>query len=154
MTAVSSFTPVHVERTGRLRVALPLRQAFTFFSPEGERRWAAGWEPRYLHPAGTPSDAAGTVFTTDHNDEDTVWLVLRYSLDEGVAEYARLTPGSRVGTVTVTAAEQGGATEVTVTYRLTSLSPAGNDVLNAITPDAYAAMLREWEALIAKIPRP
>ena len=146
------FTPAHIERTGTLRVACALRQALTFFSPEGERLWAKGWEPRYLHPAGTPSDAAGTVFTTDHNHEDTVWLVLRYSPGEGVAEYARLTPGSRVGTVTVTAVEQGGATEVQVTYRLTSLSPAGNDVLDAMTPEAYAAMLREWESLIATVP--
>ena len=150
MDAESSFVPVHVERTGTLRVALPLREAFGFFSPEGERRWVAGWAPRYLHPPGTPSDAAGTVFTTDHNHEDTVWLVLRYSPVEAVAEYARLTPGSRVGTVTVTAVAQGDATEVQVTYRLTSLSPKGNEALDAMTPEAYAAMLREWESLIAR----
>jgi hypothetical protein len=142
--------PVHVERTGVFRVARPLDQAFPLFSPEGERRWVAGWDPRYLHPRGVPSDAAGTVFQTNHNGEETHWLVLRYSAAEGYAEYVRVTPASRIGVVTVRATRDGdAATEVEVTYRMTSLSDAGTRVLAAMTDASYAAMLREWEALIA-----
>lgn len=152
------FTPVHVERTGTLHVNQPLARAFPLFSPEGERRWVAGWEPRYLHPRDVPSDAPGTVFHTNHNNERTDWLVLRYSVREGVAEYVRITPGSRMGVVTVRAFERSDldagfsrvTTEVEVTYRLTSLSAAGTRTLEAITGDAYAAMLREWETLIAR----
>ncbi len=128
------FTPLHVERTGAFRVNQPLAQAFALFSPEGERRWVAGWDPRYLHPRGVPSDAAGTVFQTHHNNEETEWLVLRYSAADGIAEYVRITPGSRMGLVTVRAAERDGATDVEVTYRLTSLSAAGTRTLEALTP--------------------
>ncbi len=148
--AHDDFTPVHVERTGTLHVNLPPAQAFPLFSPEGERRWVAGWDPRYLHPRGVPSHAPGTVFQTHHSDEQTDWLVLRYSPDEGIAEYVRMTPGSRIGVVTVRAAERGSATEVEVTYRLTSLSVAGTRTLEAMTDESYAAMLREWETLIAR----
>ena len=81
--------------------------------------------PRYLHPRDVPSDAAGTVFRTIHNGEETEWLVLRYSPADGVAEYVRITPGSRMGLVTVRATERGGGTDVEVTYRMTSLSDAG-----------------------------
>ena len=142
------FVPVHVERTGAFRVKRPLGQAFPLFSPEGERRWVKGWAPRYLHPRDVPSDAAGTVFQTHHNNEETQWLVLRYSPDDGVAEYVRITPGSRVGVVTVRATERDGVTEVEVTYRLTSLSQAGTRTLEAMTEASYAEMLREWEKLI------
>jgi hypothetical protein len=143
------FIPVHVERTGVFRVARPLDQAFPLFSPEGERRWVVGWEPRYLHPRDVPSAAPGTVFQTNHQGEETQWLVLRYSPSEGHAEYVRVTPASRIGVVTVRATERGGATEVEVTYRMTSLSPDGTRVLAAMTDESYAAMLREWEARIA-----
>jgi len=142
------FMPVHVERTGTFRVNRPLAQAFPLFSPEGERRWVEGWFPRYLHPRGVASDAAGTVFQTHHNNEETQWLVLRYSPADGVAEYVRITPGSRMGVVTVRATERDGATDVEVTYALTSLSAAGTRTLDAMTEESYAAMLREWQTLI------
>jgi hypothetical protein len=145
------FRPVHVERTGALRVHRPLAQAFPLFSPEGERRWVNGWVPQYLHPRGVPSDAAGTVFQTHHNGEDTQWMVLRYSPVEGIAEYVRVTPGSRMGLVTVRGAERDGATDVEVTYRMTSLSEAGTRALEAMTEASYTAMLREWETLIRGI---
>jgi hypothetical protein len=142
------FTPVHVERTGAFRVNRPLAQAFPLFSPEGERRWVKDWVPRYLHPRDVPSDAAGTVFQTNHNNEETHWMVLRYSPAEGVAEYARITPGSRIGVVTVHATERNGGTDVEVTYKLTSLSEAGTRALQAMTEASYAAMLQDWERLI------
>jgi hypothetical protein len=66
------FHPLHVERSGSFTVRLPPERAFPFFSPEGERSWVLGWVPVYLHPVG-PSTAPGTVFRTDHNDEETQW---------------------------------------------------------------------------------
>jgi hypothetical protein len=142
------FTPVHVERTGAFRVNRPLAEAFPLFSPEGERRWVNGWLPRYLHPRDVPSDAAVTVFQTNHNNEETLWMVLRYAPAEGVAEYVRITPGSRMGVVTVRATERTGVTDVEVTYKLTSLSEAGTRTLQAMTETSYAAMLQDWERLI------
>lgn len=130
---------MHIERTGHFRIPQPLSAAMFWVSPEGERTWVEGWDPRYLHD---------TVFTTDHHHEHTVWIVLRYSASEGVAEYARLTPGSRVGTVTVTGVERDGGTDLQVTYKLTSLTADGERVLAAMTDEAYAAMMREWQALI------
>jgi len=146
---VHEFRPVHVERTGTFRVEQPLARAFPLFSPEGERRWVAGWDPRYLHPHDVPSATPGTVFQTFHNGEETEWLVLRYSEADGVAQYVRITPGSRMGLVTVRATELVGGTDVEVTYRLTSLSDAGTRTLEAMTEESYAAMLGEWERLIA-----
>ena len=144
----ADFIPVHVERTGAFRVNRPLADAFPLFSPEGERRWVKGWAPRYLHPRDVPSDAAGTVFQTNHNNEETQWIVLRYAPADGIAEYVRITPGSRIGIVTVNATERNGVTDVEVTYTLTSLSEAGSLMLHAMTEASYAAMLLEWERLI------
>jgi hypothetical protein len=81
-------------------------------------------------------------------------MVLRFSPSEGVAEYARVTPGSRGGTVRVALEADGEAgTRATITYDLTSLSDAGDQVLAAFTESAYAAMLMDWEQKIDRVIR-
>jgi len=140
--------PLHVEHTGNFVLPLGVDEAFPLFSAEGERRWVPDWSPTYLHPAESSIDA-GTVFRTTHGGEDTIWLVLRYEPTDAIAEYARLTPGSRVGTVRVQCeALPDGTTRVAVTYTLTALAEPGNAVLRKLTPDAYRAMLDNWRERI------
>lgn len=144
------FRPVHIERTGDFTLPIPLRHAFPLFSPEGERAWVEGWDPVYLHPEH-PSTDHDTIFRTAHGDEETLWLVLRYDPARALAEYGRFSPGSRLGTVRVTCQEESPQlTRVAVVYSLTALSPAGNAVLDALTPKKYEAMLAEWRTLILR----
>jgi len=145
------FKSLHVERSGVLRLDLPLARAFPFLTPEGERRWIGGWDPEYLHPGGRPDPPPpGTVFRTRHGGEETVWLVTAFDAAAGAVDYVRLTPGSRVGTVSVRArAASEATTEAEVTYRLTAVAPDGNRKLEEMTADAYDAMLRRWEGAIA-----
>jgi hypothetical protein len=146
-----AFRPQHVERSGSLAVAAPLRRAFLYFTPEGERGWVPGWRPQYLHPEdGTL--AAGLVFRTDADGEQTFWVVSWCDPAQGEAEYVRLTPGSRLGTVTIRCdALSASATRVRVTYQLTSLSEVGNTTLDAFTPEAFGDMLARWEQAIQRL---
>ncbi len=142
---------MHVTRTGSIRIPAARDSVFPFFTAEGERAWVPGWDPQYLHP-GHPSNEVGTVFRTNHGGEETLWLVIRYEPGDGIATYGRFTPGSRLGTVHVECAEESPSeTRVTVTYELTALSEAGARVLQAMTADAYRAMLDEWRDLIVPI---
>ena len=110
-----------------------------------------GFDPQYLHPL-SGEQGPGAIFTTAHGGEDTLWMVLRFSPSEGVAEYARVTPGSRGGTVQVALEPVDAATtrrrpSPTISPRL---SDAGDRVLAAFTESAYAAMLADWEGRIAR----
>ena len=148
---MADFLPLHVEHTGEFRLPVPLDQAFPLFTPEGERAWVPGWNPVYLHPR-SPASEAGTLFCTSHGGEETVWLVLRYEPFNGIAEYARVAPATRAGTVRVhCTAVAGGETMVRVTYELTALTPAGNAILAAFTAEGYQAMLAEWAAAIRSL---
>ena len=139
---------MHVERTGSLLLPAGRARVFPLFTAEGERAWVPGWQPQYLHP-DHPSNEEGTVFRTDHGGEETLWIVIRHAPDEGLATYGRFTPGSRLGTVHVACVETSPSeTRVTVTYRMTALSAGGADVLRGMTPDAYRAMLDQWQSLI------
>jgi hypothetical protein len=142
------MSPVHVSLTGDVRVALPPAEAFDLFTPEGERRWAEGWEPAWVHPA-SGALAPGAVFRTAHGGEETVWLVVDADRAAGRVRYVRDTPGNRIGTVEVRcAASPDGATIARVAYDLTALSPAGEAHLARFERE-YADMMREWERDIA-----
>lgn len=133
---------------GRLTVALSPSDAFDLFTPRGEERWVDGWRPRF--PVPTDDDSApGTVFETTVHGEQTTWVVLDREPAHRVS-YARVTPGSRAGTVTVVVRDIGdGQSEVEVTYAMTALSPAGDQRLAELA-DGYADMLKSWEKAIAE----
>jgi MOSC domain-containing protein YiiM len=148
---VDASTRLTVKRSGTLRVSAPLERAFPYFTPDGERLWVPGFDPQYLHPL-TGEQGIGAIFTTNHGGEDTLWMVLRFSPAEGAAEYARVTPGSRGGTVAVALHRVDEATtEATITYELTSTSDSGDGKLAALTQEAYAAMLADWEQRIERV---
>ncbi|MFI7706475.1 hypothetical protein [Nonomuraea sp. NPDC049480] len=138
--------------TGRLSVALPPEEAFTLFTPRGEERWVDGWRPHFPVPAeddSAPGTVFETVFQTGGQGERTIWVVAERERGRRVS-YARVTPGSRAGTVTVEVGGDGerGST-VQVTYELTALSPEGERTLREFA-DGYPAYLASWEAAVTR----
>ncbi|MFB9528117.1 hypothetical protein [Nonomuraea roseola] len=133
---------------------LPPEEAFVLFTPRGEERWAEGWEPVFLHPVDDDS-APGTVFETAAHEENTIWVVVDRRPGRLIS-YARITPGSRAGTVTVTlepveasvgASEARGESLVRVTYDLTALSDEGERELRRFA-GGYQVYLSSWEEAI------
>lgn len=146
MTA-SAFRAEHVVRSAAFTLELPRDRAFELFTPEGERAWAPGWEPRYLHPAGGRA-GEGMVFTTSQTEE-TIWMMLRYEPAEGRVEYLRLTPGSRLGVVRVVCTPLSPTgTRVNVSYELTALTESGNTAIRQLDDAAFASFIAGWPEAI------
>lgn len=132
--------------TGRLTVDLPPSEAYDLFTPRGEERWVPGWRPRF------PDPADDTVFETDAHGEVTTWLTLEREPARRI-RYARVTPGSRAGTVTVALdGPAEGPTEVEVTYVLTALTTDAEHHLAEFAA-RYPAYLTTWETSIAALTR-
>ena len=145
---MTAFRAQRVVRHGSVDVALPLPEAFELFTPEGERRWVAGWEPRYLHPADGRLEA-GMVFTTAVGGEETLWMVSAHDPRAGHADYMRLTPGSRIGLVRIRCNALGERrTRVDVTYEMTALSDSGNDAVRAFGDKPFASVMQAWSESI------
>jgi hypothetical protein len=134
-----------------ITVPRPMPGALELFTPEGERAWAEGWDPKMLWPANGAT-TAGMVFTTDHGGEHTIWTMSRYEPAEGWVQYVRTTPGSRVGVVTVRCSAAGAAsTRVEVDYDITALTEAGNAFLEDLTGEKFAAFIDSWKDAIARL---
>jgi hypothetical protein len=136
----------HVCLTGTIEVGLPPTQAFDLFTPSGERAWAEGWDPQFPAPVADETEP-GTVFTTDHGDQRTVWTVVRREAGTSIT-YSRTTAGDRAGLVTVTLRPSAGGSTVTVGYDLTALVPEADHALQRFAHH-YPAFLVEWRDAIA-----
>jgi hypothetical protein len=124
---------------------LPIAEAVSLFTPEGERRWAgASWDPAYAIPDAVRDDSApGTVFTTESAGGRATWIVLERS-DDGV-RYARIAPDRIAGTISVVCSEGSSPdeTRVTVRYDVTSLGPHGVRFVEELEA-GYDAFLDDW----------
>lgn len=147
---MSAFRAEFAERAHDFTVALPLTEAFQLFTPEGERAWAEGWDPKYMQPADGRA-ARGMVFTTAHGGEDTIWMMVRHEPAHGLVEYVRCTPGSRMGRVLVQcSALEPRRTRVNVIYALTGLSEPGNERIRELDESHYRHFIGSWETAIAR----
>ena len=146
---MNAFHAEYVERAHDFIVPLPLADAFQLFTPEGERAWAEGWDPIYLQPVDGRA-TRGMVFTTAHGGEDTIWMMVRHEPAQGLVEYVRCTPGSRMGRVLVQcSALDARRTRVNVMYALTGLTESGNELIRGLDEAHYREFIGSWEKSIA-----
>jgi hypothetical protein len=134
-----------MHRSTEITVGLAREQTMALFTPEGERRWAHGWDPHY--PVADRREGPGAVFVTGHGGHHTTWIMIDHGPQS--VRYARVTHGLTAGTVAVEVAEsREGWTRVRVTYDLTALTPAGESWLKAFDAD-YESMIASWSSEIA-----
>lgn len=139
----------HIDRRHAIEIALPVEEAFPLFTPRGEMDWIADWRPRFIHPADGRT-GQGMVFATGSGAEETFWSCVEWSPAEFRVRYARVTPASRFAHVAVACAPSGPArTRVEVLYEMTALTPTGEALLEATTPEVFAASIEGWKSLIA-----
>jgi hypothetical protein len=120
---------------------------FEMFTPEGERAWAPGWDPRPVFPEGATS-VRDAVFTIDHGGAHAVWLVVELDRERGTVGYVNFVAGERVVRVEVACRADGpSATDVTVRYVGTGLSHAGNEHLRRFDAN-FDHMMRSWQESI------
>ncbi|MEP6650593.1 MAG: hypothetical protein ABJA74_11895 [Lapillicoccus sp.] len=132
-----------VELSGTVAVAAAAPDAYTLFTPTGERVWAHDWDPHFPVPADT-DDTPGTVFTVSHGAQSTTWIVTASEPGRHVA-YARAAPDHWAGTVTVDLVPTGPDTStVSLTYALTALTDQAAVDLRLFA-DEYPHLLEQWE---------
>lgn len=157
MTGPKSISPAHhrrLEREHSFHVELPPAEAFTFFEPIGEKRWAEDWQPVFP----TPEDARlhdGTVFTVARPHPaggapiDSVWTITRYEPPE-LIQYWNVLVGIRTTRIEVQCrARPTGGTHVRVRYLYTGLSDAGDTAIAEVTEAAFAKAIGGWGDAIA-----
>ncbi len=139
---------LHIERRHSIELPAPVEAVFALFTPQGERLWAADWQPEFLHPESGET-CENMVFRTRHNDEETLWSCILWQPLSHRVSYARVTPGSRFGRVDVACRQSAPhTTQAVVSYTFTALSPGGARWLDGLSEAAYTEMIEEWRVQI------
>ena len=136
---------VPLSQVGSFHLDAPLAQVLPLFTAEGERAWAAGWDPEVL----SGGEERGSAFRTRSPDgRETTWIVIDHRPADGRVSYARLARDSNIGLVDVVCTEAAsGGTDVRVRYTLTGVSAQGQKfVREFLGKERYHAMIEEWRA--------
>lgn len=134
-------TEFHFVANGSLERTAPL------FGAEEERKWAPGWDPRFIHPQPA-RDQPGMVFQVSHGELTSTWVNTAFDLAAGHVQYAYVLHDAMVTTIDIRMARQAAdKTGVTVVYERTALLPEANaHVQHFAKGDEKAG--KEWEAQI------
>lgn len=145
---------VRLERGHTFVVALPPAEAFGFFEPIGEKRWAEGWQPVFASDLDTRLHD-GSVFTVERPHPHgtgvvaSIWMITHYDPPR-LIEYRNVLVGLRATRIRVGCEPApGNATRVTVRYVYTGLSIEGDAAIADVTEAAFAQSIASWGEGIA-----
>lgn len=135
-----------VWRTGEFELDCSALVAFPLFSPEGERKWIATWNPRAVFPE-TIEFRRHTVFRQGSGAEEAVWMIVDVDWDEHRAEYVRVAAGYHAAHIVVKIEDRDeNSCVVAVSYTVTVLGEG--DLLEGFTESAYEERMRKWQLQI------
>lgn len=147
-----SITPgraKQVSRTGTFELPCNADIAFPLFSPEGERKWVVGWDPRPIFPDQIVFEP-NTVFRQGQGAEEAVWTILEADWQRHRAEYVRVDPSSHAARIIVAVEPLSRSRcHVVVSYTVTVFGDNTAAQLESFSENAYAEKMGNWRRQIA-----
>ncbi|MGD0038036.1 MAG: hypothetical protein ABSC53_12190 [Bacteroidota bacterium] len=138
------FIPRIASFTGRLHLNGSVERVFPLFSPIGEKQWVPGWDPEILHPSGSFWEE-GLIFRTSEESGTAIWIVSNLDISAHRVRYHRVEPTHYVARIDVTCDVVSiGVTDVSTVYKFVGLSEEGNNAINLMTEEEYAAKMVRW----------
>ena len=147
----SKKTTEQVVREGSFELDTSADRALQFFTPEGERAWVKGWDPKPMYPpqAGVMFKA-NSVFRVDQDGERSLWTIVEADLQEHIAEYIYVVEGERLSRVRVQIQPLSGEhCRVRVHYVHTATSEKGLRFVASVTEESYAQKMQDWHRLVS-----
>jgi hypothetical protein len=142
--------PVRSTQHGSFELALSADTAFPLFSPEGERTWVEGWDPKPISPPATDVRwEPNTVFQTKDNEGKVLtWWTVEVDRVARKADYIYLTESRAVRvTVRVNAVAEDRCT-VGVSYLITALTEQGSKYVAEATDEQMKQKMAHWKGHI------
>ncbi len=148
LALLALFVPV--VRTTSFSLSSPIKEVFPLFEPLGEKRWAKGWDPKPVWPAGLKA-VPNAVFTTTHPDgTKATWVIVVYQPPHEIS-YVRFVAEHHTATVTVKCeVEDAKDTKVDVNYRFLALSPEGEEYVESQTEEQFEKTMASWKKHLLK----
>jgi hypothetical protein len=139
----------HAETSIVFALPAPPALAFPLFGPVRESEWSPHWKPHFLYPP-EGSQAAGAVFTTGPDQNQTIWVLAVYDEAAFRIQYLILQPGMCATTLDVVLRPAADNTsEASVTYRQTALSEAGDKYVQEFAAE-FPSEREHWQHAVSQ----
>lgn len=147
----SKMTTEQVVREGLFELDASGDRALPFFTPEGERAWVKGWDPKPVYPRqATVVFQVNSVFRVDQDEERSLWTIVEADSREHVAEYIYVVEGERLSRVRVQIEPLSERhCRVHVRYVHTATSEKGLYFVASVTEESYAQKMRDWQRMVS-----
>ena len=147
----SQHVSAQVTRDGSFELNTDADKALPLFTPEGERTWVVGWDPKPVYPVQKGvAFQANAVFRLDLDGDQSIWTILEANAKDHLAEYVYVVEGERVSRVRVQIEPLAGSRcRVHVRYIHTAISEKGLHFIATVTEAAYAQKMRDWERMVS-----
>lgn len=145
MSSSAFVTAQQVCRRGEFDLPCTADKVLPFFSPEGEREWVKGWDPRPVFPERIEF-RRDTVFRQGEGVEDALWTVVDVDWKSHRAEYVRVAPMSHAAHIVVKVDPAQHGCHVGVTYVVTAFGDDSTSVCDSFSEVAFAGKMRNWQA--------
>jgi hypothetical protein len=160
-SGVSSKSPrdehaaAQIIREGSFELDTTPDKALQFFTPEGERAWVDGWDPKSVYPAQKAvTFQTNAVFRLDDGEEHAIWTILEANAEEHIAEYVYVVQGERLSRVRVRIEPLAGSRcRVHVRYVHTAISDKGLRFTASVTEEAFARKMADWRRRVSAVIR-
>lgn len=145
--AADTAKPAHTHETFSFVVSAPYSDVFPLFGAYEERKWAVGFEPKFIHPSPA-QDEPGMVFTTVQEDMPSVWVNTAFDTATGHVQYVYWIADVMVALIDIHVTRSGAnETKMDVKYERTALRPEANEqVLHMAQADANSGP--RWSEMI------
>ena len=139
-----------VARTGGFVLPCDAEKAFSLFSPEGEREWVKGWDPKPIFP-GTIEFLRDTVFQTQDAGGEAIWIILAAQWESHTAEYVRIAAHSHSAHIVVKIEPLSTErSRVDVNYTVTAFGQTATNLLAEFSEEAYVKKMLDWQQRIVE----
>ncbi|TLM99400.1 MAG: hypothetical protein FDZ75_00135 [Actinobacteria bacterium] len=135
--------PGRAERTYTQHLVAAPAEVFPLLCPVREAEWLERWDPTSVFSASGAAER-DCVFVTASEPDDAIWYVTQHDPEPGFLEMLKITPRVTACRLTIELAETPEGCDATVTYRHTSLGPAGDEFVSAFTEEYYEEFMRDW----------
>ncbi len=146
-TKLSGFKAKRVTRNYIQTINAERAKVHSLICPVKEAEWLDGWDYDLVFSHSGFAEK-GCVFTSrSEGEKDTIWLITKRDDSACETKFARITPDSRVGDVTIRIEDGGNHTSrVHITYTITALTEEGNRFIENFTEENFAKDMKFWEA--------
>ena len=139
-----------ISKTAKIYINESIEKVFPLFSPLGEKKWIADWDPKFIYPT-TGEFEENLIFRTDStNDQEDIfnWVITKLLKDEYLVIYTVFTV-NRIWTIRVKCfKESDQLTMVEITYIYTGLNELGHKLNKFALDEMFKDGLKDWEKAI------